>query len=187
VSIPWTLYLAFRSLVTRMIQWQHGTYSLPGNGSIILEPIAVDGRQLLSSPCTYDTAVYTRFDQPELIKQYERIIDDFHNIPRLNLFRFDGEREQPMYLAYKPPQMLPTETLNPTATAGAGAAQSTSNKFKRDMERDAERTAHRQWHQKMIKGEKFEHESRWDKDRFWWAGFGFIAVGSVMYMLPTKL
>jgi len=49
------------------MQWQHGTYSLPGNGSILLQPIGVDGRQLVSSPCSYDESVYTRYEQPELI------------------------------------------------------------------------------------------------------------------------
>jgi hypothetical protein len=49
------------------MQWQHGTYSLPGNGSILLQPIGVDGRQLVSSPCSYDESMYTRYEQPELI------------------------------------------------------------------------------------------------------------------------
>jgi hypothetical protein len=51
-----------------IMQWQHGTYSLPGNGSILLQPIAVDGRQLVSSPCSYDQSVYTRYEQPELFQ-----------------------------------------------------------------------------------------------------------------------
>lgn len=166
------------------MQWQHGTYSLPGNGSIILEPFAIDGRQLLSSPCTFDNAVYTRYDQPELIKSYEALTDKFHNVPRLNIFGYNGAPVQPLYLAYKPPQMLPTQTLNPTAAAGEP-----TSKVKRDMDRDE----HHHWKQKMIKGESFEHDGleprpmRWDADRWWWAGFGFIAVGTVMYMLPTKL
>ena len=169
------------------MQWQHGTYSLPGNGSLILEPFAVDGRQLLSSPCTYDSAIYTRYDQPELIKRYEAVTDDFHNVPRLNIFKFDGSLEQPLYLAYKPPQMLPTQTLNPTASAASPTSK---------VKRDEERSLHGQWREKVIKGEpSFEGPEgllqpkpvRWDPDRWWWAGFGFIAVGTVMYMLPTKL
>src|SRR5271170_6717558 len=51
-----------------IMQWQHGTYSLPGNGSILLQPFAVDGRQLMSSPCSYDQSVYTRYEQLELYK-----------------------------------------------------------------------------------------------------------------------
>lgn len=51
-----------------IMQWQHGTYTQDTNGSLSLEPIAVDGRQLLSSPCEYKNAVFTRYHQPELIK-----------------------------------------------------------------------------------------------------------------------
>ncbi|KPI38460.1 Protein ROT1 [Cyphellophora attinorum] len=172
-----------------MMQWQHGYYSLPGNGSIVLEPIPSDGRQLLSTPCTYDKAVYTRFDQPILLKSYERVTDAFHNVPRLNLFLFDGSPEQPLYLAYNPPQMLPTQTLNPTAAA----SQPTSR-----VKRDEDREFHERWTKKIVKGENFDHGDsdglllkprpmRWDPDRWWWAGFGFLAIGTVMYMLPTKL
>lgn len=168
------------------MQWQHGTYSLPGNGSIVLEPFSVDGRQLLSSPCTFDNAVYTRYDQPELIKKYQAYTDEFHNVPRLDIFRYNGAKEQPLYLAYKPPQMLPTQTLNPTASASEP-----TSKVKRDLDRGE----HDQWRQQMIKGGSFDRDEgllepkpmRWDPDRWWWAGFGFIAVGTVMYMLPTKL
>lgn len=38
------------------------------NGSLTLTPIAVDGRQLLSEPCNGDNAVYTRYNQTELMK-----------------------------------------------------------------------------------------------------------------------
>lgn len=50
------------------MQWQHGTYSKNANGSLTLEPYAVDGRQLLSSPCEHKNAIYTRYNQPELIQ-----------------------------------------------------------------------------------------------------------------------
>lgn len=48
------------------MQFQHGTYSKAANGSLTLNPIAVDGRQLLSNPCSYDNAIYTRYNQTEL-------------------------------------------------------------------------------------------------------------------------
>lgn len=48
------------------MQFQHGTYSKAANGSLTLSPIAVDGRQLLSNPCSYDSAIYTRYNQTEL-------------------------------------------------------------------------------------------------------------------------
>jgi hypothetical protein len=161
------------------MQWQHGTYSLPGNGSIILDPIPIDGRQLISSPCTYDTAIYTRFDQPVLLKAYETLTDGFHNVPRLNLFEFDGTPIQPLYQAYDPPQMLPTQTLNPTASSEP------TSKVKRDMDRND----HDQWRQKMIKGHSFDggieegHEAIWEA-RIFYGGFMCLGLGMVMYMLP---
>jgi hypothetical protein len=50
------------------MQWQHGTWVMNANGSLILEPIKVDGRQLLSSPCEFDNAIYTRYNQSELME-----------------------------------------------------------------------------------------------------------------------
>jgi len=51
-----------------IMQWQHGSYTKNPNGSLSLEPIAVDGRQLLSDPCKYKYSVFTRYHQPEYIK-----------------------------------------------------------------------------------------------------------------------
>lgn len=51
-----------------IIQWQHGKYHKASNGSLVLNPFAVDGRQLMSDPCTYGNAVYTRYHQQEIFK-----------------------------------------------------------------------------------------------------------------------
>lgn len=51
-----------------IMQWQHGTWVMNANGSLSLTPIAVDGRQLLSSPCQYNNAIYTRYNQSELFQ-----------------------------------------------------------------------------------------------------------------------
>lgn len=48
--------------------------------------------------------------------------DPYTHLQRLDLYGFDGTPMNPMFQAYKPPQMLPTTTLNPTATAAAPAA-----------------------------------------------------------------
>lgn len=50
------------------MQWQHGSFSKQPNGSLVLVPIAVDGRQLYSDPCAYDEAVYTRYNQSEMFE-----------------------------------------------------------------------------------------------------------------------
>lgn len=50
------------------MQWQHGTYEVSADGSIELEPISVDGRQLMSDPCSSDSSVLTRYNQTEEFK-----------------------------------------------------------------------------------------------------------------------
>lgn len=58
-----------------MMQFQHGTYVLPDNGSIVLTPFAVDGRQLWSDPCANaKNAVYTRYNQSELYRVRHKIL-----------------------------------------------------------------------------------------------------------------
>lgn len=69
-----------------------------------------------------------------MIQRYEVYIDPYHNILRLNLFSFDGSPMNPMYLAYRPPEMLPTSTLNPMTTATA--APTGSRKLKRSLSED---------------------------------------------------
>lgn len=51
-----------------MLQWQHGQYTVYANGSLILTPIKIDGRQLFSDPCNYDKSIFTRYNQTELYK-----------------------------------------------------------------------------------------------------------------------
>lgn len=50
------------------MQWQHGTYTIEANGSLVLTPFAVDGRQVESKPCSYDQSIYTRYKQLEVMK-----------------------------------------------------------------------------------------------------------------------
>jgi hypothetical protein len=50
------------------MQWQHGSYSLEPNGSLVLTPITSDGRQLLSSPCSGGYAQYSRYNQTETFR-----------------------------------------------------------------------------------------------------------------------
>jgi hypothetical protein len=52
------------------MQWQHGSYTVFGNGTMILTPIAVDGRQLLSEPCRKKSGYYTRYNTTEEFKVY---------------------------------------------------------------------------------------------------------------------
>ncbi|KAL9107216.1 MAG: hypothetical protein Q9227_007840 [Pyrenula ochraceoflavens] len=154
-----------------IMQFQHGTYTVESNGSIILNPIQVDGRQLLSSPCTYDESIFTRYHQPEVYSVYK---DTFHNIQRLDLFKFDGSPMNPMFLAYSPPQMLPTQTLNPTNTASGAAASSTgSNKFR--VKRDTDPGP------RILPPVLTSPPQPENYDRLWWLGLGMIGLGTMLY------
>lgn len=50
------------------MQWQHGQYVVTPEGVLILHPIAVDGRQLLSEPCRKSVGSYTRYNTTEYFK-----------------------------------------------------------------------------------------------------------------------
>ncbi|CAO2652747.1 Nn.00g021580.m01.CDS01 [Neocucurbitaria sp. VM-36] len=147
-----------------IIQWQHGKFEKSANGSLKLHPIRVDGRQLYSDPCSFKSAIYTRYNASETFQRYEVITDPYHNIPRLNLYKFDGSPLMPLYLAMSPPTMLPTTTLNPLTTQTAAA-----NKVKR--------------------GElPLNHEVVYKRtpgvvraDQWWWFGVFLTASGSVLY------
>ena len=51
-----------------IMQFQHGTFEKSPNGSLVLTPFEVDGRQLVSDPCNSKSSVYTRYSQAELFK-----------------------------------------------------------------------------------------------------------------------
>lgn len=102
------------------------------------------------------------------------MIDDYSKAQRLNLFAFDGSPLNPMYLAYNPPEMLPTQTLNPTATASGGGAMSTG-KTKRSVE---DRHAFVEPLNKNVLRKRGEPVNA---DKWWWMGVGMTALGGVGY------
>ncbi|KAK5107773.1 hypothetical protein LTR62_000697 [Meristemomyces frigidus] len=164
-----------------IMQWQHGSWVMNTTGSLILTPIAVDGRQLLSSPCTGANSVYTRYNQSEVMASYEVYTDPYHNIPRLDLFKFDKAPMNPMFLVYSPPQMLPTTTLNPTtASATAGAKSTAKAKAKRDL--DPQQPALRLYEDRE-KG--VVHHI--DAERLWWLGLAMVGVGGLLYLGPRRM
>jgi len=154
------------------MQWQHGTFTLNANGSLSLTPFASDGRQLMSEPCNGKTGVYTRYNQSEYMKAYEYLIDPYHNIPRLNLFKFDGSPMPPMYLVYSPPKMLPTSTIHPVNTATATAHS------KRGLKEETLVL--------NFNGQK-DMVYRINPERLWWVGLAFMGVGGIMYFGPRRL
>jgi hypothetical protein len=71
----------------------------------------------------------------------------------------------PLYLAFSPPQMLPTTTLNPLTTATAGA-KATGKVKRSDLPFNMlnKRTPQQQ-----------------QADRWWWVGVFLTASGGVLY------
>ncbi|RDW83690.1 Protein rot1 [Aspergillus mulundensis] len=94
-----------------IMQWQHGTYTVGSGGSLHLKPFPMDGRQLVSDPCSSAKGLYSRYNQTEEYNSFTVGIDPYYDSMRLDLYSFDGSPMIPMYLAYKPPEMLPAEPL----------------------------------------------------------------------------
>lgn len=163
------------------ITYQHGKYELLLNGSLVLTPIAVDGRQLLSEPCgdTPDKLKYVRYHQPTWFKTFQVYIDPYHGKKALQIFQFDGLKMQPLYLAYSPPMMLPTGTLNPTNTAepselGDGKKDkrldpSLRQRVRRLLENQYRTNAVREPHAGLLKA--------------WWAAVGVLGVSSFAFFM----
>lgn len=89
----------------------------PSPQSISLSPIPTDGRIQVQDPCAAETNVITYYDQPTLFSGWSIIADPNHARYMLQLLRFDGALEPRMYLYYKPPMMLPSESSSPTSIA----------------------------------------------------------------------
>ncbi|KAI6808986.1 hypothetical protein KC340_g18299 [Hortaea werneckii] len=176
-----------------IMQWQHGNWVMNTTGSLELTPIAVDGRQLMSSPCDYDDAVYTRYNQSETFQRYSVYVDPYHNVLRLDLFQFDGEQMQPMYLRMKPPQMLPTSTLNPTsATASAtGSSSNNDNKLKKRSARGLDENPFQNPSLKLGtlggKDGTVHVVHHINADRLWWIGLAMTGVGGLLYLGPRRM
>lgn len=160
--------------------YQHGTYKQGSSGSLTLTPFNIDGRQLLSEPCKDDgVSSYTRYQQQESFKGYAVYIDPYHGRWRLDLTKSDGSIMQPLYLAYRPPQMLPTITMNPTADAKATTA---SSKEKRDthglelnLGQRVRRGLENRFKTNAIKQEGFDY------NLWWYTSATVMGLGAVMF------
>ncbi|EFR04574.1 hypothetical protein MGYG_07580 [Nannizzia gypsea CBS 118893] len=150
-----------------MMLFQHGTYDVKPNGTLVLNAYAFedDGRQLISDPCKGKRASYYRYNQNETFKRYEVMLDEFHNIQRLNLYTHDGSPMNRMFLIYKPPQMLPTKHLNPVVKVpqrrkrGLLESQFDASLNKNSMLSQLPMTA--------------------NADRWWWVGVLMTSIGGI--------
>lgn len=159
-----------------VLLYQHGTYKQGTNSSLTLTPFSVDGRQLLSQPCD-DNGVssYTRYTQAEAFKGYSVYIDPYHGRWRLDLTKSDGSVMQPLYLAYRPPEMLPTITMNPTSGAQATA------KAKRDTLGDSLSLGQRVRRGLENRFKTNAVKQGRDYTVWWYSSAALMGVGAVMF------
>lgn len=154
------------------VTYQHGSYELLSNGSLVLKPIAVDGRQLLSDPCGGNSethSIYSRYVQSTWFKAFQVYVHNYNGRYTLQLYQFDGSKMQPLYLAYKPPLMLPTYALNPTDKASE-TKSSLRKKVKRSLENQYRTTA-----VKQFSNDKY--------DSLWWVAVAVVGVTSSFVFL----
>ncbi|VUG19436.1 DEBR0S5_02740g1_1 [Brettanomyces bruxellensis] len=178
--------------------FQHGTYEVASSGKLTLTPFAVDGRQLLSEPCSDNgVSTYSRYNQTEIFKGFSIYVDSYHGRYRLNLVESNGEYMRPLYLAYRPPQMLPTMTLNPTdspdsttvvgtgggsSSAASASASASAAKVKRDgarvigtakpagLSQRVKRSLQNRYRTNAVKQPAFNYN-------FWWWVFVDMIIG----------
>ncbi|QLG70751.1 hypothetical protein HG535_0A06930 [Zygotorulaspora mrakii] len=161
------------------LNFQHGRYEVSDSGQLTLHPIEVDGRQLYSDPCSDNgTSTYVRYNQTETFQRFLVELDPYHGIYRLQLYQSDGSPMQPLYLAYRPPLMLPTVTLNPTASNSEEVASSTSvqNDSLRQLVRRGLENRHK------TNAIRKSPDSILNSNVFWYLSAGMIGVGSLIFL-----
>jgi len=164
-----------------IMQFQHGTVVMNSDLSLSLSPFSVDGRQLQSNPCSdlgkNGKAVYQRYNQSETLSKWQVYIDPYTKLTRLDLYGFDGKPMNPMFLAYSPPQMLPTITMNPTETPAPAA----TGKVKRGEEAAVPFNKNAMHIKRDVSEQPFY--TRFDMNMIWWAGVGMTIFGGAAYLL----
>ncbi|KAG0649217.1 rot1 [Hyphodiscus hymeniophilus] len=165
-----------------IMQFQHGTIVMNTDLSLSLSPFEVDGRQLLSDPCSANTATYTRYNQSETFSKWQVYIDPYTKLTRLDLYQVGGAPLNPMFLAYSPPQMLPTVTMNPTLVASASATAKA--KSKRGLEDLLSFPLNQNAKHIKRDGEvPLSLLQRIDLNLLWWTGIGLTVFGGAAYIL----
>lgn len=127
------------------------------------------------------------------LQRYSIYKDPYSGRTRLDIFKFDGSPQMPLYQVYNPPQMLPTGTLNPTQTSGTASGQkvsatsTASAKSKREMGQMMKRALGWEDKQNVMEGVKMHegvihHGNQWMRaDWLWWMGVVMTGTGSVLY------
>ncbi|KAG0679372.1 hypothetical protein C6P42_000161 [Pichia californica] len=170
------------SCAAAVLIFQHGTYTKDDNGTLTLTPFDIDGRQLLSQPCDDGgVSLYSRYNQTEVFKAYQVYVDGYHGRWRIDLIKSNGAYLQPLYLAFQPPQMLPTITMNPTASA---SATNSANKLVRrefgldlSLSERIQRSLENRYKTNAIKKDSFNYTF------WWWTSASLMGLGAALFVL----
>jgi hypothetical protein len=112
----------------------------------------------------------------KIIQKYQVYEDPYTKLTRLDLYKFDGSPMNPMFLAFSPPQMLPTTTMNPTAKAtgkASRAKRATPDEIVEPLNKDA-RHINRNFEQSLLQ--------RIDLNALWWSGVVMAGFGGAAYL-----
>jgi hypothetical protein len=85
----------------------------------------------------------------------------------------------PMYLAYRPPQMLPTTTLNPM--------QATASVTGKNSKRGLDAEVPLDWKVKLESKNTQHMVQHINTDKLWWFGLGLTGLGGLLYMGPRRM
>lgn len=87
-----------------------------------------------------------------------------------------------MWIAYKPPQMLPTKTLNPTVSATGAVKPTDTGKSKRSLEGGDTSEEHIEWGipKRIVSQRPLE-------DTLWWIAAIGIVLSSLLYIKSWSL
>lgn len=91
------------------------------------------------------------------MEKYEISMDRYHGRYKLELYEWDGTPKQPMFLAYRPPKMLPTSTIAVNTI----------------------QTAAKRWTAPLVP------LAQKHTNTIWWVGLGLIAIGSIGYLVVS--
>ena len=95
--------------------WDHGSYVILGNGSIITTPFG-DGFQQVQAPCAAVSNFIQAYNFTTLYRSF-RIFQDLNDGPKLSLANFDDSPNPPFFQISSTPSMFPTQSLANTTTS----------------------------------------------------------------------
>lgn len=167
------------SCSTGALTFQHGTYNITEKGKLIMTPFEDDGRQLVSDPCNSNYSQYVQYDQVLTMKEFLVSIDLYYGRYSLQLFEWDGTPMPPLYLVYRPPQMLPTETLTPGVK---NITKEASSKKRREVKYNMRDRIKRSLINRSRTSAVRDDSKTPLYNAIWWGGVSMMLVGGATYV-----